>query len=361
MNRDDIDFRKLPDCPGVYLFRGQRGSVLYAGRATSLRNRVRSYFSDRLGPDRGPRLIEALEKTRTIETVPTDSVLEAYILEAEYIKRYQPRYNVAEKDDTSFQFVVITKEDFPRVLCIRGRSLEQDVSGTAFSDVFGPFPRGGMLKEAMRVLRKILPYRDTCTPRVPGTGKPTRRCFRAQLGLCPGVCDGSVDKKEYAKRIRDLRLFFSGKKKQLISLLEREMRAYAGKREFEKADEIKKRLFSLKHIHDVSLIGKEYAREPDSFRIEAYDIAHTGGTQTVGVMVVFSGSEPLPSAYRTFTVRESAPGDDTGALAEILTRRLRHGEWRFPASLSRTAAPRSCAPRNGCCTGRESAFRSFPS
>lgn len=331
MKREAVDFRTLPESPGVYLFRGARGKVLYVGRATELRSRVRSYFSDRLGEDRGLRLTDAVEKTRRIETVPTDSVLDAYILEANLIKKYQPPYNVIDKDNKSFQFVGITDEAFPRVLIVRGRELERGMSGTAFSHTFGPFPRGALLKEAMKVLRKILPYRDSCAPYDSKGGKPPRKCFRAQLGLCPGVCVGLITEKEYGKRIRELRLFFSGKKRQLIALLEREMQAHAKKREFEKAEEVKRRLFSLNHIQDVSLIKKEFAEGgADRFRVEAYDVAHLGGKQTVGVMTVLVDGERDVSEYRTFTIRDAAPGDDVGALRELLERRFRHPEWRFP-------------------------------
>ena len=185
MKRSAMDFHALPETPGVYLFRGSRNNILYVGRATDLRSRVRSYFSDRLVLDRGERLAEALEKTKRIEVVSADSVLEAYILEANLIKRHEPMYNVVDKDNKSFQFVGITKELFPRVLVVRGRNMEQGIPGTTFSHVFGPFPRGAMLKEALRVLRKILPYRDMCTPYDPDAvrkgGRKPRMCFRAAV------------------------------------------------------------------------------------------------------------------------------------------------------------------------------------
>ena len=113
MKRDDIDFWALSEMPGVYLFRGPEDVVLYVGRATNLRSRVRSYFSDRLVANRGPLIVEVLEKAERIEVIETDSVLDAYILEASLIKKYQPAHNVVDKDNKSFQFVGVTKEDFP--------------------------------------------------------------------------------------------------------------------------------------------------------------------------------------------------------------------------------------------------------
>ena len=330
MKREDIDFGVLPEAPGVYLFYGDKDAVLYVGRATDLRSRVRSYFSDRLVVDRGPRLTEAIEKAGRVEVIETDSVLEAYILEANLIKKYQPPYNVVDKDNKSFQFIGVTKEDFPRILVVRGRSLEQEVSGVPFSHVYGPFPRGVLLKEALKILRKILPYRDRCTP-FDSAKKQTRKCFQAQLGLCPGVCVGLMDQKEYAKRVREIRMFLGGRKKQLIASLEKEMKVFARGQEFEDAEEVRRRIFALQHIQDVSLIKHEFDEDKSQlFRIEAYDVAHTAGLQTVGVMVVLTDGEVDFSEYRLFTIRSAKAGDDVGALREILERRFAHPEWRFP-------------------------------
>ena len=326
MKKEDVDFNAVPNTPGVYLFHGSGKEVLYVGRATDLQNRIRSYFSDRLLSDRGPRLTEVVEKAERIETIETDTVLDAYIAEANLIKKHQPVGNVADKDNKSFQFVGITEEAFPRVLVVRERQLSQGMVNTSFSHTFGPFPRGTVLKEALRILRKILPFRDTCKP------LGDKKCFQAQLGLCPGVCDGSMQKEEYAKRVREVRMFLSGQKKQLIRMLEKEMKEYAKNQEFEKAEAVRRRIFALQHIQDVSLIKREDGGEESrqSFRAEAYDIAHTAGTQTVGVMVVYADGAPAPSEYRVFTIRNATEGDDIGALREILTRRFGHPEWPFP-------------------------------
>ena len=316
----------------MYLFRDAKNTVLYVGRATDLRSRVRSYFSERLAIDRGKRLTEAVKQTERIETVETDSVLEAYILEANLIKKHQPTFNVVDKDNKSFQFVGITKEDFPRVLVIRGRELEQGVVEEAFSDIFGPFPKGAILKEALRILRKILPFRDKCAVYNPKK-KGQKKCFQAQIGLCPGICDGTMKKEAYKKRIREIRLFLGGKKKQLVRMLEKDMKQYAKKQEFEEAEGVRRRLFALQHIQDVSLLKKDNAETESggaTFRIEAYDIAHTAGTQTVGAMVVLVDGDIAPSEYRIFTIRNATEGDDIGALREVLSRRLGHPEWKMP-------------------------------
>ncbi|MDD4989108.1 MAG: GIY-YIG nuclease family protein [Candidatus Pacebacteria bacterium] len=317
--------KNLPDTPGVYFFK-QKEKILYIGKATSLRDRVKSYFASDLHEARGPLLVKMMEEADSIDFEKTDSVLEALILEAALIKKHQPRYNTQEKDDKSWNYIVITKEDFPQILLVRGKDLlnsEPQNLGYKIKESFGPFPYGGQLKIALKIIRKIFPYRDTCTP------LQGKLCFNAQIGLCPGVCDGRMGKVEYAKQIRHIRLFFEGKKSALIKSLEKEMKTYAKSREFEKAEQIKRKIFALGHIQDVALIrsDKEKPAGEKSFRIEAYDVAHISGTSTVGVMTVVDDGEAKKSDYRMFRIRAAKAGSDTGALKEVLERRLRHSEW----------------------------------
>ncbi|MSR70677.1 hypothetical protein EXS62_01420 [Candidatus Kaiserbacteria bacterium] len=336
--------KRIPDMPGVYFFLGKNKRVLYIGKATSLRDRLRSYFASDLLETRGPLLVQMLQKARTIDWRETDSVLEALLLEASLINAQKPPHNTELKDDKSFNYVVITKEEYPRVLVVRGRELEQkhsslrrdkhdpnssdkNVSVPAYT--FGPFPHGIQLKEAMRLIRKIFPYRDKC---VPGQGRP---CFNYQLGLCPGVCAGAVTKKEYRRTIQHIVLLFKGKKKQLIQSLNKEMRLAAKEEEFEQAKELHRQMYALQHIQDVSLIKDEFRRLPsrslgEGGRIEAYDIAHLRGSANVGVMVVVEDGEAVKGQYRKFNIKTAKPGDDASALKEVLTRRLGHDEWPLP-------------------------------
>ncbi len=322
--------KTLPQGPGVYLFkRGQ--TILYIGKATSLRSRVRSYFSTQVLETRSPLVAAMLERFDTIDYMETSSVLEALVLEAHLIKKYQPEANIKEKDNKSFNFVVITKEDFPRVLIARGRELLHNTlsgvdQGYLIDTTFGPFPSTRELKEALRLVRKLFPFRDTCVPLSQGgKGKP---CFNYQIGLCPGVCVGAISTAEYKKNIDHIKLFFQSDKKKLITALQKEMATCIKKQEFEKASEIKKRLFNIEHIQDVSLI-KEERDVDESFRIESYDIAHLFGTDVVGVMTVVSGGEAQKSQYRKFRIQNPAI-NDTKALSEVLTRRLAHIEWPLP-------------------------------
>lgn len=323
--------QKIPDGPGVYFFLGPRKKVLYIGKAASLRDRVRSYFVEDIAEVRSPLVAQIIAKTKSIDWRTTDSVLEALILEANLIKHYKPKGNTDQKDDKSWNYVVITKEPFPRVLLVRGKQLATSHLGLATS--FGPFPHGGQLKEALRIIRKIFPYRDTCTPceALAKQGKRCRPCFNRQLGLCPGVCTGEINKTDYRKIVRRVVLLFSGKKGELTRSLRRDMKRAAKKEKFEEASKLRRQLFALQHIQDVSLIREDLRRTSDiRQRIEAYDIAHLGGAASVGVMTVVEEGETKRSEYRKFRIKQAKGGDDVGALREVLSRRLGHDEWPLP-------------------------------
>ena len=320
--------KKLPDEPGVYFFLGKRKQVLYIGKTASLRDRVRSYFVKDIAEIRSPLIAKIVAEAKSIDFRKTDSVLEALILEANLIHNYKPKGNTDSKDDKSWNYVVITKEDFPRVLLVRGKELAKGFAKPAHT--FGPFPHGSQLKEALRIIRKIFPYRDKCEP---SSGRP---CFNRQIGLCPGVCSGEINKTDYRKIIRRIVLLFSGKKSELVRSLKRDMKAAAKNETFEEAAALRRQLFALQHIQDISLI-KEELKSPStslgairSARIEAYDIAHLAGSAAVGVMTVVEEGEAKRSDYRKFRIRSAKGGDDAGALREVLSRRLGHDEWPMP-------------------------------
>jgi excinuclease ABC subunit C len=319
--------KKFTDTPGVYFFKGGGGKILYIGRATSLKDRVKSYFGKDLITTRGELLVQMVDEAKSIDAVPTDSVLEAIILEANLIKKHRPLYNSRDKDDKSYNYLVITREDFPRVLIVRGKDLDTMFKASELKYVFGPFPHGGLFKEAVKIVRRIFPFRDKC---MPGGKRP---CFNAQIGLCPGVCSGAVSTVQYGKTMQHLRLFFEGKKSAIVRQLKKEMREYVRIEAFEEADEVKRKLFALEHIQDVTLIKREVRDLPRAgsvFRIEAYDVAHMGGQYAVGVMTVVEDGEVKKSDYRKFKIRGGEAGNDIAALKEVLTRRFNHTEWRLP-------------------------------
>ena len=340
----------LPDKPGVYKFLDTKGQILYIGKATSLKDRVRSYFSNDLLHTRGKHIVDMVTLAKTIKHVNTDSALEALILEAALIKDHQPLYNTKEKDNKSFNYVVATNELFPRVLVVRERTMLSGVGNTdgLYKYAFGPFPGGSNLQEALKIIRKIFPFRDKCLPAPDGashtggqTGEPLsgKACFNRQIGLCPGVCSGEITSKEYEEILRNIKLFFEGKKAMVMKRLKVSMRQHAKLYEFEKAGEYKKMIFALQHIKDVSLLDQEIRevsqrsskKRGRAYRIEAYDIAHISGKYTVGVMVVVEDGQPKKSDYRKFKIRIAADkSDDTLHLEEVLMRRFKHNEWQKP-------------------------------
>jgi excinuclease ABC subunit C len=326
MRLEDCQKLNLPDEPGVYFFRDSSGEILYIGKATSLKDRVKSYFSKDLIYSRGPTIVKMVEDAETVTYQVADSVLEALIHETNLIKKYMPPANVMQKDDKSFNYIVITKEKFPQVLLARGKDIPADFPEKKRLYIIGPFPQGGVLREGIKIIRTIFPFRDDkCTP---GQGRP---CFNRQIGLCPGVCTGEISESEYKQLIKNLILFFEGKKVKIKANLNNEMKEYAARKEFEKADEIKHRLFTLEHIQDIALIKEEpLTGGVDGFRIESYDIAHMSGKEMTGVMVVVEEGKAKKSDYRKFRIRTIPGSDDTGALKEVLTRRFTHDEWPFP-------------------------------
>src|ERR1035437_7389730 len=228
---------KLPDKPGVYFFKKNK-QILYVGKATSLRDRTKSYLGKNLIETRGLLIVDMVFKASKMEWQETDSVLEAIILEANLIKKHQPYYNTKEKDDKSFNYVYIIKEKLPRGIVVRGSNVKHSV----FNKIFGPYTNSPQLREAMKIIRRIFPFLDDKSKNYME--------FYKQINLVPDL----DDRKLYMQNIRNIKLFFSGKKQQILKNLKKEMKNYAKNREFEKAGEIKRQIFALQHINDVALI-----------------------------------------------------------------------------------------------------------
>jgi excinuclease ABC subunit C len=347
MQKSELSKSNLPDVPGVYLFKQGR-KILYVGKATSLRDRVRSYFDDDLIATRGPRVVDMVTKADRISFETTPTVLEALVREAALIKKYMPHANVDGKDDKTFLYAVITDEEIPRVLVVRGKDLAQVRQGDTskrgvtlppLRAIYGPFPSGAQLREGLRLIRRIFPFFDT--PKPVGAKSKHQKAkieFNTQIGQYPRAFDA----KEYRRTIRKVMLFLSGRGKELRVALEKEMKQAAKEERFEDATESRRELFALDHIQDVSLIKDEnlpQGLQGDTslrgvtLRIEAYDTAHLSGTNAIGVMVVVVDGAPVKKEYRTFNIRGFKKNDDVASLREILSRRLGHAEWQFPDAI----------------------------
>lgn len=317
------EISKLPDKTGVYKFLDSKNKILYIGKATSLKNRVKSYFTKNIAEKRSPLIEKMVGEATSLKFEETDSVLEAIILESILIKKIKPPYNTADKDQKSWNSIIITDEDFPRILLVHKRSINS--LNLKIKEQFGPFTNSGQIREALKLIRKIFPFRDKCQL------DQDRPCFNFQIGLCPGTCINKINKVEYAKIVRHIITFFNGKKKQLIKDLTKEMKPLIKNRNFEEANKIKKSIFALKHIEDIALLKHDLKNYDSSyFRIEAYDIAHLSGTNMVGVMTVISDGEIDKNEYRMFKIKKQNGADDTRALKEVLERRLQHTEWPYP-------------------------------
>ncbi len=329
MNLAYLKNKKIPDSSGIYIFRDYRKRPIYIGRATSLKDRTKSYFANDLIETRGPRVVDMVTKAKYITWQTTSSVLEAVILESSLIKKYQPIYNVDERDDKSDQYVVITEEEWPRVFLVRVRDFEkQSTLGTLpykVKNYFGPFTDSGLIKEAMKILRKMFPYRDAKSI------DSRHQAFYQAIGRSPDIAKFDA-KESYNKTIEYLTLFFESENIKLKKQIEKDMKRYAEEKLFEEASRAKKLLYAVEHINDIALIKKNQDRNfglPKTFRMEAYDVAHISGTDVVGTMVVMENGELNKNEYRKFKMSVDR-NDDLVGLAEILTRRLNHSEWTYP-------------------------------
>ncbi|MEK9184038.1 MAG: GIY-YIG nuclease family protein [Patescibacteria group bacterium] len=294
--------KKLPNKPGVYIFLDKDKGVLYVGRAVSVRNRVLSYFRDDLETSKK----EMVESAAIIKHYITDTVLESVVLEANLIKKHWPKYNVKDKDDRSFSYIIVDKGDYPRPIVIRGTTLKNFPADNFL--IFGPYQSSKIARDILRVIRRIFPY-SVCKP---FSNKP---CFHYQIRLCPGLCVGKISKTDYKKNIRNIVLFLRGEKKRLLKKLIKE-----------NPDKIK----SLAHVQDTVLITRENILSQGFNRVEGYDISHFAGKETYGAMVVFTGGEKNTDEYRLFKIKSAPAGNDLEALKEVVQRRFKHKEWPAP-------------------------------
>ncbi len=317
----------MPETPGVYIMKDTKGKILYIGKAINLKRRVSSYFTH----PHDTRIQKLVSLIRTIKYKETQSALEALILESSLIKKHQPPYNIKEKDGKSFLYVGITREEFPRVMLVRGKEINPHL----FKIMFGPFPSSSQLREALRMVRKIFPFSTHKQ-----NERHTKPCFDYGIHLCPGTCVSAITKKEYTKTINHITLFFEGKKERILNNLTKEMSSVSKKLDFERAEKIKRQIFALQHIQDVALIKHEEEegqidnKSDKKLRIEGYDVSTISGTSAVGSMVVFLNGVPEKSAYRKFKIKTIETPNDVGMMHEMLMRRFTHKNnekgWELP-------------------------------
>lgn len=319
----------IPEKSGVYFFIGKGKEVLYIGKATTLKSRISSYFSEDIVEKRSNVIQKMVREAVTVKWTVTDSVLEAILLETNLIRVHKPHYNSRAKDDKSYNHVVITDEEYPRVLVVRSKDmLSKNVPH--YKHVYGPFTSGTLLKDALKIIKKLFAFYDGRVRNHSHDGTYVRGAidFNRQIGLYPK----QISKEEYARTIKHIRFFFEGKKGQIVKELHTQMMRCARNEEFEKASDYKKKILALTHIQDIGLIKNEARQYYDekTIRIEAYDVAHLHGTHTVGVMTVLENGDMQKNEYRKFLINDTRSADDIEALTHVLRRRLAHSEWALP-------------------------------
>ncbi len=335
MDLNDIKKLNLPASPGSYQFYNTKGEVVYIGKAANLKNRVFSYWRENV--DLSPAKIEMLKAVERINWIETDTEVDALLLEANMVKKYQPYHNVLLRDDKRHNYIKIsTEEEWPRVFATR----QIDKTGK----YFGPFTSAEAVRETLKIIRKIWPYR-TCRT------LPNRACLYYPIGKCPGMCEERVNRNEYMKTIKQIILFLEGKKRKIIFNFQFSIFNLGKKLKSKNLGEIEKvkieqeieyldrQLRNINHVLASSRIlsvGEKYANDivelakifnlpkaPE--RIEGYDISNIFGRDAVGSMVVFTGGEPDKKEYRKFKIKiGEGEANDVGMLKEVLERRLLH-------------------------------------
>lgn len=305
----------MPDTPGVYLMKDRSAKVIYIGKAKSLRKRLSSY----LGRELFGKTDVMMSNVGDIEYRLTQTESLALLLEASLIRKYKPKYNVSLRDDKSFPLVKITNEEFPAI-CVT-RKKEDD--GARY---FGPYTNAGLLREALKIIRKHFPYRS-CRK------LPKRACIYYRIGLSPAPCIGKISKRQYAKTIAEISLILEGRAGVLVRKLSRKMRLKSKNLEYEEAADIRDQIAALSAMGQVNT-GVSSKLELEDLRrllyldklperIEAFDISNISGRFATGSMVSFYRGTPDKNNYRRFRIKTVQRIDDYKMLAEVIRRRYR--------------------------------------
>ncbi|PIQ82454.1 MAG: excinuclease ABC subunit C [Candidatus Omnitrophica bacterium CG11_big_fil_rev_8_21_14_0_20_64_10] len=308
--------KALPDRPGVYLFKGADGEVLYVGKAASLKKRVASYFQS--GRPKDAKTTRLMREARDLEVIETASEEEALLLEAHWIKARRTRYNISLRDDKTYPSLRVTAEEtYPRLYVGRG-PVDPGIR------VIGPFTDATGLKRAMRAIRRVIPYR-TC--RI----LPKRACLDYYLGLCSAPCEGRISPEAYREQMSRVLRLVEGNKEQVIREMTERMRQCAAERRYEEAARLRDQIAGLGELTVRSrrlnlsaaladLTSLLRLKQPPR-RIEGFDISNIHGRQAVGSQVAFLDGKPDKNGYKRFRIKQVAGIDDYGMMREVVRRR----------------------------------------
>jgi excinuclease ABC subunit C len=263
----------LPQVPGVYLFKGSRGEILYVGKSSILADRVRSYFT---------KVIEISVKTRLmvsqvtdIDTIVTASDLEALILESSLIKRHRPRFNVVLRDDKQYPYLRLPiKESFPRFTIVR--RIQKD--GALY---YGPYVPAGALRETLRVIKTVFPL-ATCTIDI--TGKSERACIEYEIKRCMAPCIGKQSSEEYHELVKQARMFLEGRDSDLLKQYRGRMEDASDREDYEEAARIRDRIYKIERT-----LERQRVAQTDNIDQDVIGFSRDGGAADLQMMFVRGG------------------------------------------------------------------------
>lgn len=240
----------LPALPGVYLYKDEKGKVIYVGKAINLKNRVRSYFSGQ--QQNSPKTQALVKKIRDLDYIVTDSEVEALILESNLIKKYKPKYNIRLMDDKNYPYLRVTlQEKFPRLEI--ARTVRRD--GARY---FGPYTNVGAVHETLKLLKRVFPLRSC---KQTNFRKQERACLNAHIKRCAAPCQGLISEGDYRKMIDEVMLFLEGRQETLAKKLKKRMQEESVQLHFEKAAELRDQIQAVEKVIEKQKIVSSGSRE----------------------------------------------------------------------------------------------------
>jgi len=265
--------RSLPHKPGIYIMRDEGGTIIYVGKAISLRNRVSSYFGSLSGQVQ--KVVNMVSHIHDFEYIVVDTEREALNLENTYIKQYQPKYNILLRDDKTYPYIKVTvNETWPRTIIVR-KVLDD---GARY---FGPFAGNGSAFRTLKLLEKLFPYRS-CDITI--TGKEPRPCLEFFIHRCLGPCAGLADKAEYDEAIKQVMLFLEGKSDDVVEQRQAKMEEAAENLQFERAAIIRDQLTAVRQITEQQKVVSS-----SQFDEDVVAMARDGGEAAVQIFFIRRG------------------------------------------------------------------------
>lgn len=343
-NRSQL-YSRLVETAGVYLFLNQEKFPIYIGKAINLRARIKQHFTNK--DDAKEQLIA--KNTAYLKIIETNSEFAALVLEANLIGKYLPKYNAVGRDNKSRLYIVITKDEYPKLALER----RQNFKHSDHQFIFGPLNSAQTGRALLRRLRQITPF---CTEK----RLSSKPCFYSQIGLCSPCPNQIISeaskatqqklKKQYLKNIARAKKILQGDGQKILADLKTELASLSEELRYEEAILVRNRLHYLELLFQKRLVFDQRLSEPNyiealrfqeveelrvalSFakleRVECYDISNLNFKEATASMVVFNKGKAIPDEYRRFKIK-GARRFDPEMLLEVVVRRLAHRNWSYP-------------------------------